>query len=106
MLVVIICNIVKLIVMLLTLLDRNNDYMVTIGDAIGSFLKAPDKTTSQLCTVSREGMLWMTGNYKRMAEHDYRVAKYNAQASGIWQTPKRRYISSISATRRLFGTLL
>jgi hypothetical protein len=51
MCIVILCNLTKLICILLTLL-RKEVTLLTLGDAIASFLEYPDPTTRGMCTVS------------------------------------------------------
>lgn len=53
-LVVIICNAVKVLCMILTLLESRDDILVTVGDAIASFLQAPDPHTKGMSMLSRD----------------------------------------------------
>jgi hypothetical protein len=50
--IVIACNVVKVILMALILWLLNQDTIVTIGDAIKSFLQTPDHTTEDCCLMS------------------------------------------------------
>jgi hypothetical protein len=50
--IVIACNVVKVIVMAITLWRLNQETIVTIGDAITSFLQEPDHTTKNCCLMS------------------------------------------------------
>ena len=50
---VIVCNTVKVIVMLIVAVRLTDDPLITIGDAIESFLEVPDKTTKDLCLFDR-----------------------------------------------------
>ncbi|KAL4924604.1 uncharacterized protein BDV17DRAFT_295240 [Aspergillus undulatus] len=52
-LVVIACNLVKLICSLLTAKDYREDIFLTIGDAIASFLGRPDPTTESSCLLPK-----------------------------------------------------
>ena len=49
---VIACNIVKIICLALTAISRNFEPLVTVGDAISSFLKHPEPLTSRLGPLS------------------------------------------------------
>ena len=54
--IVIVCNLVKMMCMLLMLLHQRSKPLVTLGDAIESFLVKPDPTTNQGCLVA-----WVLG---------------------------------------------
>jgi hypothetical protein len=54
MTVVILCNLSKVICMFITICYLKGAPLVTLGDAIESFLKHPDHTTKGLCLVSKE----------------------------------------------------
>jgi hypothetical protein len=51
--VVVICNALKLIGLLITLFKHKEQPIVTIGDAIDSFVTTPDATTANSCLLSR-----------------------------------------------------
>ncbi|KAI9801518.1 MAG: hypothetical protein M1833_002750 [Piccolia ochrophora] len=53
MVVVLLCNMVKVAAMILTVSSLNAPSLVTLGDAIASFLTHPDLSTSGLCTSQR-----------------------------------------------------
>ncbi|CAG8028113.1 unnamed protein product [Penicillium nalgiovense] len=52
-LVVIGCNLIKLICALLTARDGREDLFLTIGDAVASYLACPDPRTEGMCLLSR-----------------------------------------------------
>jgi len=53
-LVMIICNLIKIVCIWLLLRIDRHDLILTMGDAISSFLQRPDPTTKQWCTLSPE----------------------------------------------------
>lgn len=53
MIAVIICNAVKSICMFLVVFKSKDDPLVTVGDAITSFLNVPDEMTTAMCTISK-----------------------------------------------------
>ena len=55
-LVVIVCNIIKVVCMFWVLWHHKISALMTIGDAINSFLNEPDQTTSGLCLYSSAKM--------------------------------------------------
>jgi len=52
--VVIICNLIKMICMLFTAFRLGSGSLITIGDAVASFLAQPESTTKSRCLLSRD----------------------------------------------------
>lgn len=88
--------------------DDTNPPLVTIGDAISSFLEAPDSSTRGHCTYSRTEFLWKTGHLKRTLarEQDGRAAKWDRRCEGIWEERVNNYGSAISKRKRVLLTFL
>lgn len=64
---VIICNIIKLAAMILCMQDTRSDVLITVGDAIASFLTRPNQSTRDKCwtsksIVSHKLELWRPGS--------------------------------------------
>lgn len=53
MILVIICNLVKFICMILVVLNSKEPVLITIGDAISSFLDIRDQTTLDMCVATK-----------------------------------------------------
>ncbi len=53
-LVVVVCNAVKAIIMLIVAVKLTGSPLITIGDAIESFLDRPDETTKGVCLLNRD----------------------------------------------------
>ena len=53
MMTVVTCNLVKVVCMLLVALQRPSDSLVTLEDALDSFLNEPDITTESCCPAGR-----------------------------------------------------
>ncbi|KAL9601249.1 MAG: hypothetical protein Q9219_002654 [cf. Caloplaca sp. 3 TL-2023] len=66
MVVVILCNAVKVLCMFLTLRHQLSAPLVTIGDAIQSFLQEPDPTTEDMCWADKYA--FSTRNWKGSAK--------------------------------------
>ena len=54
MVVVLSCNLIKLLCMVLTVWKCKEFSMVTLGDAVTSFLETPDPYTNGMCTVTKK----------------------------------------------------
>jgi hypothetical protein len=61
MIIVIACNTIKLVCILLTLMHHQTT-LITMGDAIDSYLKRPDPTTKGMCTMTMDDVqkgMWL-----------------------------------------------
>jgi len=90
MCVVIGCNLMKMICMLLTLFYHRSQPLVTLGDAINSFLLHRDPITENMCLASKKTFL--KGGWRGGAE--------------IWQTTRHRWFSAASVKRWLTCNIL
>ncbi|KAI4193318.1 MAG: hypothetical protein LQ350_008378 [Teloschistes chrysophthalmus] len=90
MIVVILCNAVKVLCMFLTLWHQRSAPLVTIGDAIQSFLQEPDLTTKDMCWADKNS--FPTRNWKGSAKP--------------WQSQKHLWFASASTKRWLACNLL
>lgn len=57
MVIVIICNILKLVVMWQLWRNSSNEFLTTVGDAVQSFLREPDRSTIGLCLMDRQSLI-------------------------------------------------
>jgi len=94
MIIVIACNAIKLVCILLTLM-RNQTTLITMGDAIDSYLRRPDPTTRGMCTLTMDDVkkgVWLLSPEPRV----WAYRKYfRFKAAGM-----RRWVST-----SLFGFL-
>lgn len=72
MIIVIICNLTKAVCMLLTLRHRFTTPLLTLGDAVASFLKRPDIYTRNNCLSDRY-------NFRRQSKIEKRVEQLGLQ---------------------------
>ena len=87
MIAVICCNLVKACCMAMTVARSREPTMVTLGDAIDSFLRIPDPTTMGICFADR---LFIERNWR----HGFRVGSSRWKRKGI-----QRWWTSVSKTR-------
>ena len=90
MIVVICCNLVKACCMVMTVVRSREPTLVTLGDAIDSFLRIPDPTTMGICFADREFI-------KREWERRGRIGSRQWKQKGVqrWWTSasKMRWIT-------------
>jgi hypothetical protein len=85
MVIVIFCNVVKLVCILLTLW-KHRITLVTLGDAIASFLERPDPTTEGMCTMTladAKSGWWLTKPSPRPWEYT-RYSRWQAVGKARW----------------------
>ncbi|CAI6336339.1 unnamed protein product [Periconia digitata] len=92
--VVVVCNAIKLGAMIYILSRLDQKTIVTIGDAIQSFLETPDPTTDNCCLMSRGDVRRVLG--KQEARHGQRFE----------QTRRHRWISGCSRRRWILSLFL
>ena len=88
MIIVICCNFVKLCCMVIVLVRYREPTLVTLGDAVDSFLRNPDPTTVGICFADR-----------RFIEREWRDNKWRAEERRWRQKGVQRWWTSVSATR-------
>ncbi|KAI5836888.1 hypothetical protein DFP73DRAFT_488070 [Morchella snyderi] len=93
MIAVIICNAVKSICMFYTVCKSKENPLVTVGDAVSSFLESPDKTTAGMCIVSKKDI--KKGIWKHTSDGTTH-GKWNMQ---LWKPCKHFWLSAASIGR-------
>ena len=106
--VVVICNFVKVVCMSLTLGRHHQPALITVGDAIESFLNRPDNTTSGLCLHSAASLYWIwqgKGYETTLQWRAVRREQAESSKSRIYVAQWRRWGHSATVLRWL-GCLL
>lgn len=107
MLVVISFNVFKLCTMTWVLFTDRSNYIVTIGDAVASFLERPDPSTRLECMLSKEDIQFKTGNMPYLFPEGENLGKMSSHIEkGTWE-PKRKSRSVVlGRDRRVFLAIL
>ena len=87
MIAVICCNVVKACCMIIAVIRSREPTLVTLGDAVDSFLRIPDQTTMGMCFADRQFV-------KREWRHGWRAGPRQWSQKGV-----QRWRTSISKTR-------
>ena len=94
--VVVACNFVKVVCMIATALfvwDLEEPIFATVGDAVASYLKTPDETTTDLCLMGRtEAKAWASNSLKQ-------------DDCALYNPPKRRPLFSATSKSRYLITM-
>ncbi|KAK1143248.1 hypothetical protein N8T08_006948 [Aspergillus melleus] len=106
--VVIICNATKVIYMLLTTRDKRRDLMLTVGDALASFLTLPDSTTRGRCFLSHAEMTRGPQSWSLPAITSGQSKGYAVQQQAPRPTtpPLKDYSTSTQAIHEVYPNLL
>ena len=101
--IVIIANLIKLLCMLYTVRTHRMPTIVTVGDAIASFLQNPDPTTDGRCTLSNKGVVNDKKWTKRPTSlNASRVKEFVPPEPQPWVNKRGKWLESASAARWTF----
>jgi hypothetical protein len=89
--IVIVFNVLKGVVMVLTLIDKQHDLLLTCGDAVASFLERPEKLTEGYSVASKTRLLKRIGPSKNLTGAK---ADPSLMMGDKWKNRTRRYRSS------------
>lgn len=96
MMVVCVCNLVKLICMALLYFSSGPAPLLNIGDAVRSFLDAPDETTKGMCLAGK----------REIAQYWDEQRGYTPTEPLMWVERRIRWFKACSAWRWIVFTLL
>lgn len=89
--IIIICNALKVLIMCTVLLRSDYRPLVTVGDAVASFVDQPDPTTKSMCLASRDEVKsawslepWRSGLLQKFTPR--RVRRLKAAGVATWIT--------------------
>jgi len=106
MIVVIICNAVKLAMMLWVLFLEKSNFIVTLGDGAATFLEYPDPNTRGLCVLSKDAVITMCGpNRKQLTKGD-ELDNILQDAYGTWTKSYRAYSTALDRDRELGSSFM
>ena len=108
MLIVIVCNMVKVVCFIAAASTRGFHPLITLGDALASFLNRPDPHTQDLGPLSaadvraaqeRIQIRQLTSRRKKEDAENSKVRSSQALALGPWTSQRRRWFSGASGLR-------
>jgi hypothetical protein len=106
MIIVIVFNALKLSVMLWVLFTDRSEYLVTLGDAVASFLEDPDLSTAEQCMLDKDVHIYKHRRRTGLDPEPPALANMQDRLLGAWQPTRRRYLRSLSKGRQDFFVLL
>lgn len=108
MVTVIAFNLLKLVIMLWVLFTDKRNYIVTLGDALATFLKHPDPVTRSKCIYGKEEMMYCLGHVPYYVKGEERLVEeyFSTRLAGTWLPRTRPYFTLISQDKQVFFALL
>jgi hypothetical protein len=100
------CNLLKLLVMLWVLFTDRSEYLVTIGDAVASFLRDPDHCTANSCMLDKGTLIYRAGQKEAPLSQTSAKAPTQERLYDVWQPTGLRYSESLSDDREIFFLVL
>ncbi|GLB20877.1 hypothetical protein AtubIFM61612_010825 [Aspergillus tubingensis] len=100
-LVVIVCNIIKVLCMSLTALSNRTDIFLTVGDAVASFLSRPDPSTERMGLVSRSNLFRGPQPWPSFRRDYLQLAVKDASRLPAWATlpPRQRWTRALPTSQ-------
>jgi hypothetical protein len=86
--IVVVCNAVKLFIMLWVIFMEHKHYIVTLGDGAASFLEHRDPTTERMCILSKPEIT--TGVAESSFKHNDQLERIVMESTMTWT---KRYIT-------------
>jgi hypothetical protein len=99
--IVIICNSMKLFTMLWVVFMEQKDYIVTLGDGAASFLERPDPTTERMCILSKPAIVHEVSEAPFKGRHDDQLSRLVTQSKRGWTEQFTTYSSALNKDREL-----
>jgi hypothetical protein len=106
MIIVIICNAVKLGMMIWVLLWEKSEFIVTLGDGAASYLETPDPNTEGLCVLSKDAIVTMVGPHNVRDKKSDMFGMLLNEAYGIWHKRYHTYSSTLDRDRELGSSFM
>lgn len=108
LLVVIVCNAVKLATILWVLLVEKDDFVVMLGDGATSYLRRPDPTTEKFCVYSKDAIISTLDQSQREdagGRHE-QLDNVLLRANNSWKKHYHAYSSSLDRDRELGSSFM
>ncbi|KAF2678605.1 hypothetical protein K458DRAFT_348372 [Lentithecium fluviatile CBS 122367] len=101
MIIVIVCNALKLAMMLWVLFLERSDFIVTLGDGAATYLEDPDPHTEGFSVFNREAIITNCGAGRVNVGNTDRLGNLVQNAHGIWRKQYHNYSSSLDRDREI-----
>jgi hypothetical protein len=104
--IVIICNAMKLTIMLWILFYERTEFLVTLGDAAASFLQNPDPQTEGVCVYSKEAILAEHSSGAKKVKQGDLLEDLVHETYGTWKERYHPYSLSLGRDREIGSSFM
>ncbi|KAH7076743.1 hypothetical protein BKA63DRAFT_288711 [Paraphoma chrysanthemicola] len=101
LIIVIVCNTVKLLTMLWVVFMERKDYIVTLGDGASSFLERPDSTTEKMCILSKPEIVRDVADAPHKSKHNDQLSRLVTQSGKRWVKQYSTYSNALNRDREV-----
>lgn len=101
LIIVIVCNSVKLLIMLWVVIVERKDYLVTLGDGAASLLEIPDPTTERRCILSKPEITSEVADATLRLGHDDQLSRLVSHSKKIWSKQYITYSNALNRDREI-----
>ncbi|KAH7379202.1 hypothetical protein DE146DRAFT_307283 [Phaeosphaeria sp. MPI-PUGE-AT-0046c] len=101
LIIVIVCNSVKLLTMIWVVFMERKDYIVTLGDGAASFLERPDPTTERMCILSKEEIVREVGDMPHRSKHNDQLSRLVGRSGKTWEPKYTTYSNALNRDREI-----
>jgi hypothetical protein len=101
LIIVIVCNSVKLLAMLWVVFLERQEYIVTLGDGASTFLRSPDPKTERMCILSKPEVVREVAEAPESSKHDDQLARLVTQSGKIWTKQYSTYSNALNRDREI-----
>jgi hypothetical protein len=101
LIIVIVCNTVKLFTMIWVVFMERKDYIVTLGDGASSFLEKPDPTTELMCILSKPEIVREVTDAPNRARHNDELSQYVEESGKTWTKQHTTYSNALNRDREV-----
>lgn len=106
MLATIFFGLLKLIIMLCVLAADRSDYLVTLGDALGSYLQQPDPMTEGKCMLDKAGHRFISGERVDLEPELDDRENFHRRVNGTWVPRRLRFSMLLRKDRQQIFVIL
>jgi hypothetical protein len=101
LIIVIVCNSIKLLTMLWVVMVERKDYLVTLGDGAASFLERPDPTTERMCILSKPEITSEVADMTLTSKHDDQLSRLMSHSKKRWSKQYSTYSNALNRDREI-----
>lgn len=101
LIVVVICNALKLAMMLSVLFLEKSDFIVTLGDAAASYLERPERSTERLCVANKATVILKTSSRHDKHDRSDYLDELTEGSYGTWRKQSHPYSSALDRERQI-----